>query len=269
MSNLIYGRPTDNVTANATITASAADAAYPATNIKDLDPAKPSKMTTTTGNWVFDFGSAQRVDIIALIHHNLTAGLSVRIQGNATNVWTSPTLDQAIAIPTYHEDGFCVNPFLDLTGLAGYSVSGFRFWRLVVVGTNAANIAIGECVMLSLKRTLEINLSWGAEDTDAHPTIEHTTAYGVTRVYDLGVKLRALRGEIPDTTDVGLASLQALHRSAHGRAKPFLIVPDPVLNDAWMVRFDASTSTLLRTMKFVDVNRLAIGFDECGRGLPL
>ena len=67
MANLVYGRPTDNIAATATaIVGSAPDAAYPAANLVDLNPAKPAKLTTATGNWVFDFGSAKQVDLVAL-----------------------------------------------------------------------------------------------------------------------------------------------------------------------------------------------------------
>ena len=65
------------------------------TNIYDGNPAKPAKLTTTTGAWRWDFGGAKQLDVAAIIHHNLTAGLNVRIQGNATDAWGAPSLDQA------------------------------------------------------------------------------------------------------------------------------------------------------------------------------
>lgn len=268
MGKLLYARPSDNVAPLATaVTASAGDAGYPAANLVDQDPAKPAKLTTTSGNWVFNLPvGSRRVDVVALIHHNLTAGLEVRIQGNTTDSWSSPSFNQLITIPAYHEDGFSVCPFLDLTGLSGYTTGGFQFWRVAVIGTNAANVAIGEVVLASLKRQLEVNLHWGAEDHDEHPTIEHRTSHGVVRTYDLGCKVRRLKGEV-ETSDAGLASLRSLHRDARGRVKPFVMVPDPDVNDAWFVRFD--DTRFGRSMVFVDRSHVLVGFEELSRGLPL
>ena len=72
MAFAVYCRPTDIVTAHATITASAADSEYPAALLGDSDPAHPAKLTTTSGWWLFDFGSAQSLDLVALIQHNRT-----------------------------------------------------------------------------------------------------------------------------------------------------------------------------------------------------
>src|SRR4051812_22337747 len=113
--NFIYQKPTDNV-ADAGVVAvntGAADATYPASYLTDKNPARPAKLTGTTGSWVWTFAAPQRLDLVALIHHNLTAGLDVKIQGNATNVWGAPTLSQAITIPAYRGD-FPTNPWLDL-----------------------------------------------------------------------------------------------------------------------------------------------------------
>lgn len=267
-NNILYGRPSENVTANATITASAPDATYPAANLGDLDPAGPSKLAATSGAWLFDFGSAQRLDVVALIHHNLTAGLDVRLEGDTSNgTWLTPPLSAHFTIPTYHEDGFPVNPWIDVTGASGYSTSGYRFWRVAVYGTNAANVAIGEVVMQRLKRQFEINIAWGAQDGEDRQVIEHRSAGGVVFAYNVGTKQRRLQGQVPDTTDVGMASLLSLHRDARGRAKPFLLVPDASVNDALFVRWGASAFT--RTMQMTDVNGVPVAFEELSRGLPL
>jgi hypothetical protein len=266
VGNITYARPSDNVAGSATITASADDAAYPAANLADLIASKPAKLTGTSGNWVFAFSAPQRVDLVALIHHNLTAGLDVKIQGNATNAWTSPTFSQAITIPAYQEDGFPVCPFLDLTGLSGYSTSGFQYWRLLINAANAAAVAIGDVVLAALKRTLEVNVSWGATEEEEHPLIEHVTDYGVSTIYDLGTKRRRFAGQT-ETTDAGLASLRSLYRDARGRARPWLLVPDPSVNEAWLVRFQETKQQ--RALVFLNANQLAFNVEEVSRGLAL
>ncbi len=267
MSNALYSRPSDNVAANATITASAADAAYPATNIADLNPAKPAKLSTTSGNWKFAFGAVQRVDIVAIIHHNLTAGLEVRIQSSAVSDFSVLQVNELITIPAYHEDAFPVCPFLDLTDKTNYSASGHQYWRVLIVGVNAAPVAIGEVLLITTKRTLSENISWGDVQEEEHPVVEHRTDHGVSTIVGLGTKWRTVSGEI-DATDAGAAALLSLKRDARGRAKSFLFVLDPSVNDAWMARL--VNPKLPR--QSVAVNRSlvqSLAIEEISRGLPL
>lgn len=264
--NAIYQLYTDNVAGAVTPVATTEDTAYPATNLVDLNPAKPAKLTGTTGNWVWDFGSARRVDLVALIHHNLTAGLEVRIQANATDSWGAPTFNQQITIPTYREDGYPVNPWLDLTTLSAYSASGFRFWRLVVVGTNGAVIAIGEVWMGSSIRRLSPNIDWGASFSEERKLVEHRTDYGVSSIYDLGVTVRRLKGNL-DTTDAQRELVRAWWRSTRGRVRAHLLIPNGDVNDAWLVRFGATQQDV--TEANIDRNTFPLDFEEVGRGLTL
>lgn len=267
MANAIYCRPTDIVTASATMTGSAEDATYPATYTGDLNPAKPGKLTTTTGWFKYAYGSAQRVDLVALIHHNLTAGLEVRIQSSTLSDFSVLAVNELIVIPTYHEDGFPVCPFLDLTSKSGYLVGGHRYWRINVVGVNAAAVAIGEVVLVSTKRSLSENISWGAVEEEEHPLIEHRSDHGVSTVYSLGTKWRTISGEI-DATDAGAASLLSLKRDARGRARAFLFVLDPAVNDAWFVRM--VNPKLPRQSVTIDRSIVqSFALEEVSRGLPL
>ena len=268
MANLQYQHFSDNKAPNATVTVNTGteDAGYPAANIKDRNPAKPAKLTTTTGSWVFAFGSAQRVDIAAIIMHNLTAGLEVRIQGNATSSWGAPTFNQAFTIPAYRDDGFPVNPWLDLTGLSGYSASGFQFWRIVVVGVNAAAVAIGEVWLGALKRTLTPNISWGERQQEQRTLVEHSTDFGVDTIFDLGVTRRNLEGDI-DAPDSTRDSLRIWWRDSRGRANAFLIMPDGAVNDAWMVRWANPDQEV--QFDFFDRNTVNLAFQEVSRGLVL
>jgi hypothetical protein len=266
--NTIYSHASDDVAPNATITVNTGteDPAYPKANLVDFVPAKPGKLTTTTGSWVFDFGSAQRVDIVALIHHNLTPGLEVRIQGNASDSWGSPTFNQPITIPTYREDGFPVNPWLDLTGLSGYGTGGFRYWRVVVVGVNGAAVAIGEVLLIKLKRSLDPNINWGERRQEDRKLVEHRTDFGVSTIYDLGVTVRELNGDV-DASDTQKAAIQSWWRDTKGRSRPFLLVPDGLVNDAWMVRW--KDTKLDVQLQFLDRNPIQLGFEEVSRGLVL
>jgi hypothetical protein len=264
MANAIACRPSDDVTANATITVQAGteDSDYPATNLADTNPAKPAKLTTTTGRWVFDFGSAQTIQLVALIHHNLDAGLTVKVQANATDSWGSPSLDTAITIPTLPEDSYPLNPWLDLSG----SVHNYRYWAIYVSGTNSAAVAIGKVCLIATKRSLTRNIQWGSAEREERPAVEHRTVYGVSTVYTLGPRLRAVTGMIR-ANQTALSELLALERDADHRGTPFLFILDPAVNDALYVRW--ASPPFVHVNQFLQVRPVQVTFEEISRGLRL
>lgn len=265
MANALYNLPTDDVGGNATITAQTgtADADYPLTNLVDTNPAKPGKLTTTTGRIMFDFGSARSIDLVALIHTNLTAGLSVKVQANATDSWGAPSIDQAITIPTVPADSYPLNPFLDLTGISPRS---YRYWAIFVSGTNSAAVAIGKVCLIATKRSFTRNIQWGCEEMEVRPTVEHQTTYGVSTVYPLGPRMRYVGGMVR-ANQTAAAELLALERSAKHRATPFLFVLDPAVNDALFVRW--ATPPFRKVNQFLETRPIQVAFEEVSRGLAL
>jgi hypothetical protein len=267
MGRAIYGHYSDNVAPAATITVNTGteDATYPAANLADLNPSKPAQLTTTTGSWVFDWGAAQRVDWVLLPMHNLTAGLEVRIQMHTANSWGSPSLDTTITIPAYRDDGHPVGAWRDLTGVAGYLVGGYRYLRFAVIGTNAAAVKVGELLIQSNKRTLNPNISWGAQVPEQRLFQTNQTDAGVKIMYDLGTTLRTYRGEL-DTTDAGLAAVRAWWRNCRGPVFPFGFVLDEDVNDASMARWSGGQDP---TLTINDRNQIPIAIEELSRGLVL
>jgi hypothetical protein len=265
--NLIYQHGSDQVADNATITVQTGtvDPEYPASNLVDSNPAKPAKILETSGAWKFAFAGAQRVDFLAIPHHNLTAGLQVRIQGNATDAWGAPTFNALITIPTWRDDGWPVGPWLDLTAQAGYSAGGFQYWRLTVVGANAAPVALGEVWLGSAIRTLSPNISWGAREGEQHKITEQETDFGVTLSYDFGLLRRTLVGEV-DATDAAKDAVRAWWRSTNGRARPTIIVPEGTVNEALMVRW--AEPKIEVTREVLNRNTIPLAFQEVSRGLP-
>jgi hypothetical protein len=136
----------------------------------------------------------------------------------------------------------------------------------VVVGVNAAAIKIGEFAMMSRKRTLDPNISWGTHQAEERKIIEHQTDYGVSTVYDLGVTRRSWVGEL-DGDDTQRANVQTWWRDARGRSQPFVIVPDGTVNDCAMVRF--GDTKLDYQLSMFNRNTLQVGFEEVSRGLVL
>lgn len=267
MGRAVYGHYSENVAPNATVTVQSGteDPDYLAANLVDLNPSKPAQLTGTTGAWLLDWGAAQRVDWVLLPMHNLDAALNVRVQMNATDSWGAPTVDAAIVIPTYREDGLPVGSWLDLTAAGGYSASGFRYLRLVVVGANSAAVKVGEFLTFSRKRTLNPNISWGAQAPEQRLAQVNQTDAGVKMMYDLGTTLRTFRGEL-DTTDAGLAAVRSWWRDSRGPIFPWGFVFDEDVNEGVMARWG---NTIDPTLAINDRNTMPIAIEELSRGLVL
>lgn len=246
MAKTYYQRRSDNIAGAATITIQTGvappDADYEPAALIDNNPAKVAKIDSTTGAWLFDFGSARRIDLVALIHHNFDAGADVKIQGNATDSWGAPTFSAAITIPAWLGTGttrWPVNPWLYLVTKTGYSAAGFRYWRLVVTG-NSQNLQLGEIVLSSAVRELNPNTRWGFKETTIRRIIEAQTAYGVSTIYSRGNRQWKLDADHPMSPTLH-AEIQAHWEDADGRSYPWLLVPDILVNVCYLVRWAETT----------------------------
>jgi len=262
-TSILYGLPSENVAAAYdALVATTEDPDYPAAYLADLNLARPAKLTGSSGSFVWDFGTAQRVDWIAFGPHNLAGG-SALFQGNASDSWGAPTLSATVTIPADLRDGQSVNPFRDLTSVTGYTTGGFRYWRLAVATTGVA-VAIGEVWLASRKRELR-NLRLGGAFMRSRPVVEHRTLYGVSTVYDLGVLYRTIAGDYLYTSTAA-ADVFTWWHDCHGRTLFSPIVIDQAINDALFVRF---TEDMTDQRQQANISRVPIAWDEVSRGLHL
>jgi hypothetical protein len=263
--NGVYCRPTDIVTANAAITASAADSGYPPSLLGNKNPAHPAKLTTTSGWFLFTFTAAQILAMVALIQHNLDAGLAVYLQANSSDSWASPPLSVAFTIPAIRADNFRWNVYLDLSAV---SPRTYKYWRVYVSGTNSYNVAIGEVLLIATKRTLSPNIEASFTRELNHPVIEHKTDANVPTIYDLGIQWETIHATIKNT-ETGADDQETLFRSAGGRSQPFLFIQDPGTTEPLYVRRLDSKFNI--TFPWTNRARQEHSFDleECGRGLWL
>lgn len=76
---------------------------------------------------VFNLGSAKAIDYIVILSHNFTSSVNAHIQGNATDSWGAPSVDQHI---TYSDDTMVYN---------FTSAETYQYWRLLITDdTNTA-----------------------------------------------------------------------------------------------------------------------------------
>lgn len=276
-----YARPDDDLALDATaITASAEDSEYPADNLISENAAKTAKLSTTSGSWVLEFADKVIPVAAALINQYLDAGLSVALQGNDTDSWGAPAFSQAFTIPAKRLDGpsyqrWTVNPWILLDELD--DPTGYLFWRLVIIGTNSQNVAVGRLLLLSSLRSVDLfyDSEIGESDRPADDLgqIVQPTELGVETIITIGGPRRGMTAvTLASDVSAGTAPVQdaadfrALHESSDGREHPFLFIPFAEENDAWLVRFDSPAGE--RTHKQGGYQRWPFDVREVSRGLP-
>ena len=118
-----------------TITANSEDSGYPIENITDYQLAKTYRSTDVSSEWIkIDAGSGNTITAtcIAILGHNLTSGATIHIQANATDSWTSPTIDYTV---TYNSDIMT----------RYFTSASYRYWRFTFAdsGNSDGYIEIG------------------------------------------------------------------------------------------------------------------------------
>ena len=266
----IHTRPSDNVAPNATITIQTGtdpgDPNYASTSLVDLNPAKVAKILSTTGAWLFDFGSAQRIDLAAFIHSTFADTAVMRLQGNATDSWGAPSFNALIDVQAWLGSGstrWPRNQWLDLTQEAGYSTTGYRYWRLVITG-NDQNLWLGQVIFSPTIRRMSSDVQWDYARAPKKRSIVNETAYGSKTVYARGTTQYMLQAN--QRMDEELFEDQEQHfYDSDGLALPWILIPDETGPDAYFVR--SVEDVYATTHHFFDVHDRKFMVEELSRGV--
>lgn len=249
-----YALPTDDHAQNASgVTASDEDTGYPAENLITDIAANPAKLDDTDGYWDLTFGAPIAVIGYALIYTNFDSGLPYSLIGGGG------AFTHAATAPAPWEDGWTPSPwaFFD-------SVETHATWRLSIDAANSINPQVGRLLLLGAIRDLGNDVRWGVNEGEQHRLVRNETALGVKLDFELGGKERSFAGEFA-LTDALTNTLQTLRRSARGMYRPWLLLPDQAVNDAWFVQFDDDWS---RTRETIGQNIIPFRVREQARGLP-
>lgn len=258
---VLYQHAADNVAgayASIGVNTGSEDADYPAAYLVDGRPGRPAKLTTTSGSWVIDFGTAQALALVALGAHNLSAAT---LEGNATNDWGAPAFSQVLTIPSATADGHSGNAWADLT--LGSPAPSYQFWRLVVSGPVAC--AVGELWLGTTRRQTLRGYALGFTIEETQPTIQHQTEFLIPLVYALGSRQRRLRLTFRATA-TGAAALLEWYRSLKGPGRTGLFIPDASVNDAWWIR---QGEDYVETVAYPGARDVAMTLTEHAMGVPL
>lgn len=267
MSTFLYTRPTERLGGTLAVNSGTPDTAYLPANLDDGQPYLPAKLGSTTGSWTRDLTNPTRVDFCAVLHHNLAAGVDLRLQGHTADAWGAPDVDLPFTVPAAHADGFTKNLWLDLTALLPVAANRTkRWWRLLINSANTANVAVGEWAMYSAVRNFGVrNVAWGSRRRFYRPSIVHETEFMLRRGYDLGTTIRGCEVDL-EATDAVRNDVDQLFRTA-GETKPFVIVPNRDEDEAWFVTLMENELEYERARR--NHNPLTLEFRELSRGLTL
>jgi len=125
----------------------------------------------TAESIVVDLGSAQSITAAVLQDHNLSDTATIKIQGNASDVWTSPSFSYTF---TSIDDV-----------LSHYFSQSFRYWRWYI--DDAANadgvIRVGNIGLFAYTELEAINAEWGSIEVAGLKTQGNESEAGVQRDY--------------------------------------------------------------------------------------
>jgi hypothetical protein len=269
-SAAIYTRPSDNVAPNATKTIQTGtdpgDTNYGPNSLTDLNPAKMAKILSTTAAWLLDFTVAQRIDLAAFIHSTIESPGTLRLQGNATDSWGAPSFNALVDLQAWFGTGtsrWPRNQWLDLTQEAGYSTTGYRYWRILVTG-NPQNVWMGQVVLSPTIRRMDPDLRWDYVRAPKKRSIVNETAFGSKTIYARTTTQFMLEGD--QRMDEALFVDQEAHfYNANGIALPWLLIPDGDEPDVYFVRW--VDDVYATTHHFLDVRDRKFRVEELSRGL--
>lgn len=272
--SLLYDLPTDKQTGTWSQTAGTVNSVYPLTNIDDDKPWNPTVFTVNPTSLTIDFATAKRVDVVAFIHCNFDASAVIHVQMNATNTWATPTVDGTLVVAGAAEDSMPANPFIDLTAVSGYSTGGFRYLNIKIVSGQVSLLSFGNVRISGRKRTLTgftsstpRDRAFGAGDAESHPVMDRPTDAGAQLGYSRGTRARFVSGSIV-CNDSGFADMQTWTRSARGRFKPFVLIPDSTTNEALFAKWGNGSDWLFqRTILSRGIHEVPVEWEEVGRGL--
>ena len=119
---------------NATITASSETPSYEFSDaLIDSRLSRVGRTLDDAAEWIlFSFVSSVDVDTVCIFGGNMQSGATVKIQANATDSWTSPSVDQAL---TYTKDNRLSRLKGRDVGTWSYTFSStqsYQYWRLYV-----------------------------------------------------------------------------------------------------------------------------------------
>ena len=241
----------DNPAVDGTITATTEAASYPATNLQSLPTTTRWRSTTVASaqDIEVDLGSAQSVDLIALVNHNLTSGASIVISAGTTTGY----LEFSSVTMTWRE-------FLAFKWLS--TPESYRYWRIRITDASNADsyLAVGYLVLGGATLpTFQFRQGWITSPNFV--SFENRSPYGVTTVDEIH-RYQMLRMDFGPLTAAEMTVLRAAYTAVEMDANPLILLPERDGEDAYFGRFTTPLDETSESAQFYT----SLAFEEDSYG---
>jgi hypothetical protein len=217
-------------TVQKTLVADSQQTEYPSANLQTDNYTQPWRTADAAGahNCVNDFGSAQTVDCCFLGNVNIRSSGTVSIQGNATDAWGAPTVNQAFTMSGLGLDPPHRNLFVT------FGSSSQRFWRILItdVSNPAGYYQVGEW-FLGVRVSMATGQDFQSEHEQTYQrnNVIHQTEWLQKYAYTRADR-RVFGYEWRAITAATRTQFRVLERAAKGTALPFVWIPDVTASPA-------------------------------------
>lgn len=162
-----------------------------------------------TPSIVIDFGSAISCDALAIIAHNFSSGIRCKLQGNSSDSWSAPAIEETI---TYNSK----------TMVNFFTADSYQYWRIVFDDFDNTDgyVQIGRVFLgtaLTVSSSAGYNFPINFDDTDDFFKSETGNIFGRP-----GVKLKGYSFTFPNWDQAMVNSFDTMWE-AIGRIQPFVL----------------------------------------------
>jgi len=217
MAYPLYCLPTDILSYAATWSAPAGtiDSTFPLTNQNSVYSDLVTKFTGSTGT-LRGTVSSTAIQAIALVN------VSQSLAGTTATVTNNNSLPStSLTIPAASPDAVSLNGWVDLRAVTTAATQ----WNVALSGSSA--VGVGKVLLIATLR--ELPFSWRQRFKEIKPTNVFRSYYGVARGSRKNVRYRELAMQF--MKESVRANYTALRRASEGPTQPFIIIPDPAVND--------------------------------------
>ena len=231
-ANFIYQLPSDQCVDDATLSLGTGSLAsgYALSALHNGNPASPMLLSAATTFYVLlDFGASvtKAMKLFAFIGHNFDPGITLVVQGNASNSWGAPTVNSSVVVPAVQSDA---SP-TDFYWMSSSQTTALRWWRIGTTTTNSAAWRLGELWASTTLRSLPArNLRDSTMRVrQNYRVVEHVTPSGVSMRYRSPFAIRSIEGAV-DFTEASINTVMGWHAACFGRALPTVCIPNDSLS---------------------------------------
>ncbi len=237
------------------ISCTSENVSYPLSNLKHPFSSKVFRSTATSDSVVFDFGSVQSVDSIA-VRSTYQSGWGhgdLTIEANGTDEWSSPAYTSTLSVD--------VNKDIAFTLLE--TAVNYRFWR--ITGTDLSNVfelsSVFIGLMLMPERNIDFNWSFDSKDLSK---IKYNR-YG-QKFIDVIASTKSMTASIKLLSSTGMKDLLEMSEYL-GTTKDLWVIVDNDASFSDSKELFAGQFYLKKKLKFINISfglyNTTIGLGEC------